>query len=220
MSVQEALKIAEERELDLVEVAPNANPVVCKIMNYGKYKYEQARKEKESKKKQKVVEVKEIRLSATIDTHDFEFKSKNARKFLEDGNKVKATFSSNNLGEKDGNNIAGKEMEFDIDSDFFNNSTKAKTTDQWTVLSDEANFADIDFLMTDSASAADMNKNDQLVNLLDYLQYMPNFEKFLTEHPTVASEMTNLNGELYMLPYFDGLDSPEKMFLMNTELVE
>ena len=91
MSVQEALKIAEERELDLVEVAPNANPVVCKIMNYGKYKYEQARKEKESKKKQKVVEVKEIRLSATIDTHDFEFKSKNARKFLEDGNKVRIT---------------------------------------------------------------------------------------------------------------------------------
>ena len=87
----EAIKMAEERDLDLVEVAPNANPVVCKIMNYGKYKYEQARKEKESKKKQKVVEVKEIRLSSTIDTHDFEFKSKNARKFLEDGNKVKAT---------------------------------------------------------------------------------------------------------------------------------
>ena len=87
----EAIKMAEERDLDLVEVAPNANPVVCKIMNYGKYKYEQARKEKESKKKQKIVEVKEIRLSSTIDTHDFEFKSKNARKFLEDGNKVKAT---------------------------------------------------------------------------------------------------------------------------------
>ena len=86
-----AIKMAEERDLDLVEVAPNANPVVCKIMNYGKYKYEQARKEKESKKKQKIVEVKEIRLSSTIDTHDFEFKSKNARKFLEDGNKVKAT---------------------------------------------------------------------------------------------------------------------------------
>ena len=91
MPIAEALKVAEEHELDLVEVAPNANPVVCKIMNYGKYKYEQARKEKESKKKQKVVEVKEIRLSSTIDTHDFEFKAKNARKFLEDGNKVKAT---------------------------------------------------------------------------------------------------------------------------------
>ncbi len=91
MPIAEALKVAEEKELDLVEVASNANPVVCKIMNYGKYKYEQARKEKESKKKQKVVEVKEIRLSSTIDTHDFEFKAKNARKFLEDGNKVKAT---------------------------------------------------------------------------------------------------------------------------------
>ena len=91
MSVAEALTIAEEKGLDLVEVAPNANPTVCKIMNYGKYKYEQARKEKEARKKQKVVEVKEIRLSPTIDTHDFEFKSKNARKFLEDGDKVKAT---------------------------------------------------------------------------------------------------------------------------------
>lgn len=91
MPVSEAQKLADERELDLVEVAPSADPVVCKIMNYGKYKYEQTRKEKESKKKQKVVEIKEIRLSSTIDTHDFEFKSKNARKFLEDGNKVKAT---------------------------------------------------------------------------------------------------------------------------------
>ncbi len=91
MPTSEAQKIADERELDLVEVAPTASPVVCRIMNYGKYKYEQARKEKESKKKQKVVEVKEIRLSATIDTHDFEFKSRNARKFLTDGNKVKAT---------------------------------------------------------------------------------------------------------------------------------
>ncbi|MBQ9279713.1 MAG: translation initiation factor IF-3 [Clostridia bacterium] len=87
----EALRLAEDRELDLVEVSPNSSPIVCKIMNYGKYKYEQARKEKESKKKQKVVEIKEIRLSSTIDTHDFEFKSRNARKFLEDGNKVKAT---------------------------------------------------------------------------------------------------------------------------------
>ena len=91
MSVADALAIAEEKGLDLVEVAPNANPTVCKIMNYGKYKYEQARKEKEARKKQKVVEVKEIRLSPTIDTHDFEFKAKNARKFLEDGDKVKAT---------------------------------------------------------------------------------------------------------------------------------
>ena len=91
MSFDEAIKIAEEKELDLVEVAPGAEPVVCKIMNYGKYKYEQARKEKEAKKKQKVADVKEIRLSSTIDTHDFEFKAKNAKKFLEDGDKVKAT---------------------------------------------------------------------------------------------------------------------------------
>ena len=91
MSVAEAQKIADEKQLDLVEVAPGSDPVVCKIMDYGKYKYEQTRKEKESKKKQKVVEIKQIRLSSTIDTHDFEFKSKNARKFLEDGNKVKAT---------------------------------------------------------------------------------------------------------------------------------
>ena len=91
MSVAEAQKIADEKQLDLVEVAPGSDPVVCKIMDYGKYKYEQTRKEKESKKKQKVVEIKEFRLSSTIDTHDFEFKSKNARKFLEDGNKVKAT---------------------------------------------------------------------------------------------------------------------------------
>lgn len=91
MAVAEAQKIADEKQLDLVEVAPGSDPVVCKIMDYGKYKYEQTRKEKESKKKQKVVEIKEIRLSSTIDTHDFEFKSKNARKFLEDGNKVKAT---------------------------------------------------------------------------------------------------------------------------------
>lgn len=91
MSLDEALKIAEEKELDLVEVAPGTEPTVCKVMNYGKYKYEQARKEKEARKKQKVVDVKEIRLSSTIDTHDFEFKAKNARKFLEDGDKVKAT---------------------------------------------------------------------------------------------------------------------------------
>ena len=91
LPTSEALKLAEERDLDLVEVSPNSSPIVCKIMNYGKYKYEQARKEKESKKKQKVVEIKEIRLSSTIDTHDFDFKSRNARKFLEDGNKVKAT---------------------------------------------------------------------------------------------------------------------------------
>ena len=89
--LREALEKAEEKNLDLVLVAPNANPPVCKIMNYGKYKFEQAKKEKEAKKKQKVLEVKELRVTPNIEEHDFGFKSKNARKFLEDGNKVKIT---------------------------------------------------------------------------------------------------------------------------------
>ena len=91
VSLREALEKAEEKNLDLVLVAPNANPQVCKIMNYGKYKFEQAKKEKEAKKKQKVLEVKELRVTPNIEEHDFGFKSKNARKFLEDGNKVKIT---------------------------------------------------------------------------------------------------------------------------------
>ena len=91
LSLNEALEKAEEKNLDLVLVAPNANPVVCKIMNYGKYKFEQAKKEKEAKKKQKTLEVKELRVTPNIEEHDFEFKSKNARKFLTAGNKVKIT---------------------------------------------------------------------------------------------------------------------------------
>lgn len=87
----EALEKAEEKSLDLVLVAPNSNPPVCKIMNYGKYKFEQAKKEKEAKKKQKVLELKELRVTPNIEEHDFGFKSKNARKFLNDGNKVKIT---------------------------------------------------------------------------------------------------------------------------------
>ena len=91
VSLEQALEEAENKNLDLVLVAPNANPPVCKIMNYGKYKFEQAKKEKEAKKKQKVLEVKEIRVTPNIEEHDFGFKSKNARKFIEDGNKVKIT---------------------------------------------------------------------------------------------------------------------------------
>ena len=91
ISFSDALAKAEEKNLDLVLVAPNANPVVCKIMNYGKYKFEQAKKEKEAKKKQKVLEVKELRVTPNIEEHDFGFKSKNARKFIQDGNKVKIT---------------------------------------------------------------------------------------------------------------------------------
>ena len=88
---REALEKAEEKKLDLVLVAANSNPPVCKIMNYGKYKFEQAKKEKEAKKKQKVIETKEIRITPNIEEHDFGFKAKNARKFLENGNKLKIT---------------------------------------------------------------------------------------------------------------------------------
>ena len=91
MTTDKALDIASEKNLDLVLVSPNANPPVCKIMNYGKYKFEQGKREKEAKKKQKVYEVKELRVTPNIEEHDFNFKSKNARKFIEDGCKVKIT---------------------------------------------------------------------------------------------------------------------------------
>jgi len=91
MSAREAQKIAEEKELDLVKIAPTAKPPVCKIIDYGKYRYELARKEKEAKKKQKTFEIKEIRLSPNIDDNDLNTKMNNARKFLQKGNKVKVT---------------------------------------------------------------------------------------------------------------------------------
>ena len=91
MSAREAMKIAQEAELDLVKIAPAAKPPVCKIIDYGKYKYEQARKEKEAKKKQKTVEVKEVRLSPNIDTNDLNTKINNAKKFISKGNKVEVT---------------------------------------------------------------------------------------------------------------------------------
>lgn len=91
MSSKEALKIAEEREQDLVLMSPNAKPPVCKIMDYGKFIYEQAKREKEAKKKQKVISIKEIRFSPTIEEHDITIKANNAKKFLLDGDKVKVT---------------------------------------------------------------------------------------------------------------------------------
>ena len=91
MSSQEAMEIANEKDLDLVMIAPKAEPPVCKIMDYGKYRFEEMKKEKEAKKKQKVIEIKEIRVSPNIEQHDFEFKVKNAKTFLEAGNKVKIT---------------------------------------------------------------------------------------------------------------------------------
>lgn len=91
MSSAAALEIAEGKDLDLVKIAPGSNPPVCKIMDYGKFRFEQLKKEKEAKKNQHVVEVKEIRMSPSIDTNDFNTKIKNAMKFLKDGNRVKVT---------------------------------------------------------------------------------------------------------------------------------
>lgn len=111
LAIDKAIALAEEKDLDLVLVAPNATPVVCKIMDYGKYKFDQAKKEKESRKNQKAVEVKEIRVSSNIGEHDFNFKSKNARSFLESGNKVKFTlrFRGRELNNvKAGENILNK----------------------------------------------------------------------------------------------------------------
>ena len=91
MDTRDALQMAEDAKLDLVNVSPNAEPPVCKILDYGKYRYEQARKEKEARKKQKTIEIKEIRLSPNIDTNDLNTKINAAKKFLTKGDKVKVT---------------------------------------------------------------------------------------------------------------------------------
>ena len=91
MPTREAMKLAEEAGVDLVKIAPTAKPPVCKIVDYGKFKYEQARKDKEAKKKQKIVEIKEIRLSPNIDTNDLNTKVNAARKFISKGDRVKVT---------------------------------------------------------------------------------------------------------------------------------
>lgn len=91
LPIKEAMRLAQEAELDLVKIAPKAQPPVCKIIDYGKYRYELARKEKEARKKQKIVEVKEVRLSPNIDTNDLNTKINNAKKFITKGNKVKVT---------------------------------------------------------------------------------------------------------------------------------
>ena len=91
MSPKEAMKLAQEADLDLVKIAPKAQPPVCKIMDYGKFRYEQTRREKEAKKKQRVIEIKEVRLSPNIDNNDLNTKANMARKFLTKGDKVKVT---------------------------------------------------------------------------------------------------------------------------------
>ncbi len=91
MPIEEAMRLAEEKNTDLVKIAPQAKPPVCKIMDYGKYRFEQAKREKEAKKNQRVIEIKEVRLSLNIDTHDFETKVGHAIKFLKGGNRVKVS---------------------------------------------------------------------------------------------------------------------------------
>ncbi len=91
MPTREALRLAEEQHLDLVEVAPKAKPPVCRIMDFGRYRYEQQKREKEAKKKQKVITIKEVKLRPNIEQHDFDVKVKNALRFVEEGNKVKVT---------------------------------------------------------------------------------------------------------------------------------
>ena len=113
MSAMEALRIAEEENLDLVKISPNAVPPVCKIMNYGKFKFEQAKKEKENRKNQKVVELKEIYLSMTIDVGDLNVKAKKTLEILGDGNKVKVSIRMR------GRQMAHAQMGVDVMTRFF-----------------------------------------------------------------------------------------------------
>lgn len=137
ISTRDALNKAAEEDLDLVLVSPNAKPVVCKIMNYGKYKFEQSKKEKEAKKKQKTLELKELRVTPNIEEHDFEFKSKNARKFLQDGNKVKITvrFRGREVNNsKAGENVLNKFIEKLEDISVVEKSPKLEGRNMFTIL--------------------------------------------------------------------------------------
>lgn len=104
MSARDAQKIADEKHLDLVKISPDAKPPVCKIMDYSKFKFDQAKKAKEARKKQKIVSIKELRLSPNIDTHDIQVKVKKAKEFLKDGDKVKVSirFRDRELGHTEG----------------------------------------------------------------------------------------------------------------------
>ena len=108
MSSDQALRLAYDKSLDLVMMSPDGNPPVCKIMDYGKYRFEKDKREKEAKKKQQVIEIKEIQLSCRIDTHDYETKMKRGRKFLEQGNKVKVVLVFH--GREMSHQELGKEM--------------------------------------------------------------------------------------------------------------
>ena len=124
MSAAEAQRHADEAGLDLVKISPTANPPVCKLMDYGKFKFEQAKREKEARKNQKVIEIKEIRLSATIDVHDMEVKAKQCEKFLSSGNKVKVTIRFR------GRQITKGEMGEDVMTAFFDMLNGAATMER------------------------------------------------------------------------------------------
>ena len=112
MLTRAALELAEEKQLDLVKIAPTAKPPVCKIMDYGKYRFEQSKREREIRKNQKVIDIKEVRLSATIEDHDIEVKFKAATKFLKDGDKVKVSIRFR------GRQISHSEIGLDVMKDF------------------------------------------------------------------------------------------------------
>ena len=116
MSPRDALKMAIDKDLDLVKVAPQAKPPVCKILDYGKYRFEMQKKEKEAKKNQKVVEIKEIRMSPSIDTNDFNIKVKNCIKFLQNGDKVKVTIRFRRAREMSHMNLSEELMKKFLDA--------------------------------------------------------------------------------------------------------
>ena len=113
MSSEQALQLAEEQQLDLVKIAPTANPPVCKIMDYGKYRFEQDKRERDASKNQKVISVKELRLSPVIEDHDVGVRVKNCVKFLKDGNKVKVTIRFR------GRMLSHSELGYDVMNDFY-----------------------------------------------------------------------------------------------------
>lgn len=119
MPLRQALEIADQKQLDLVLIAPNANPPVCKIMDFGKYRFEVAKKEKEARKKQHIVDVKEVRLSASIEEHDMGVKAKHADKFLRSGDKVKVSIRFR------GREMAHREIGFQV-MEKFNNMLTAE----------------------------------------------------------------------------------------------
>ena len=116
MSARDALRMAHERELDLVEIAPNGKPPVCKLMDYGKYRFEQTKREKEARKNQKQAEVKEIRMSLNIDTNDFNIRVKNSIKFLQNGDKVKVTIRFRRMREMSHMNLCEELMKKFVDA--------------------------------------------------------------------------------------------------------